>query len=269
MDNKAVNIFYCELNLLSQDNTSGSKELLKKLNKLIIDNISYIEFDDSFFKNLLSTFQSFEAIHKYLSELKTISSTGGKAEIHSFLKSYEKKNEEIYQKIYYNLKSRLKDPVSIITISNSKTIYEVIKRLKEKSLIKNVVVCESRPQKEGRILADKLLNIDIDVQLVLEAQIPSFIDKIDIGIIGSDKVLSNGNVINKIGSNLIALCCSHFHIPLYVLSDSSKFSNELNFSQIAHSRKEVWKDAPENMKISNYYFEEVDSNLLTEIITED
>ena len=112
------------------------------------------------------------------------------------------------------------------------------------------------------------LNENIDTELIVEAQIPDYVKNIDLALIGADKILANGNVINKIGSKVLCLSCKFYNKPVYVLPDISKFSDELEFSQINHPKNEIWQNSPELVSISNYYFEEIDKELITEIISE-
>ncbi|MDX1701811.1 MAG: hypothetical protein R3250_14390, partial [Melioribacteraceae bacterium] len=179
MERRSSNIFYSELNLLAADNRSGSNELLSKINDLIIRDLDYIDLNKTFFQNLSNSFRSFQGIQKYLAELQKFSSDKSKSEIKSFLVDYANRVKQNYDKIYRNLKNELENPVSVITISNSETITEVLKLLNVDRMLKELIICESRPQNEGRDLALKLADSGIESELILDAKIPDYVAKID------------------------------------------------------------------------------------------
>ena len=268
MERRSANIFYSELNLLAADNRSGSNELLSKINNLIIRDLDYIDLNDRFFHNLSDSFRSFEVIQKYLGDLRDFSSGRSKDEIKNYLIDYENLIKKNYDKIFKNLTKEINRPVSVITISNSETIAEVLKLLNNEKMLINLFICESRPQYEGRDLALKLLEHGIRSEIILEAKIPDCVENIDIALFGMDSLLENGNPVNKIGSKLIAICCNHYSKPLYVIGDSLKISKSSKFSQLKRSPHEIWENHPETVSVNNYYFEELDRNLITKIILE-
>ena len=47
--------------------------------------------------------------------------------------------------------------------------------------------------------------------------------KVDLVIVGTDRVTANGDVINKIGTLSVAVLAHHFGIPFYVACPSSTF----------------------------------------------
>ena len=63
----------------------------------------------------------------------------------------------------------LKKKKNILTISNSKTVFEILTRLASVTKL-SVFICESRPKYEGRIIAEKLASRKIKTQLITEAQ---------------------------------------------------------------------------------------------------
>ena len=78
------------------------------------------------------------------------------------------KSETIYDRIFANSLPYLKNKRSILTISNSKTVFEILRRLRTENC-KLLTVSESRPKLEGRILAKKLNKEKISVELITEA----------------------------------------------------------------------------------------------------
>ena len=113
-----------------------------------------------------------------------------------------------------------------------------------------------------------LLKEKIKVRLVTEAMIPEYVQRTNCALIGADAVLKNSTVANKTGSLLLALACSQFKKPLYVLADKSKFKKNNAYSQPAQNKKEIWKYDHPNLSIENLYFEKIPNKLITKIISE-
>lgn len=257
-----------ELQKILADNKSGSVELLLKLNNYLSKNIFSRSNYNDLLKFLKKSFASFANIQNYLDELRKVISSENQNNIISFFGEFENRKELIIKNIYNNCVSSLKNHNSFLTISNSSTILKILELLKKETSNLSITVCESRPVNEGQIMVQELNKIDIEVKLITEAMIASEIQKVDAAIIGADNVLPNGNVINKVGSNLIAIACKHYAKPFYVIADKSKSSSTGKFHEKEKPASEIWKNKPANMKIKNYYFEEIKKSLITKIITD-
>jgi translation initiation factor 2B subunit (eIF-2B alpha/beta/delta family) len=73
-------------------------------------------------------------------------------------------------------------------------------------------VAESRPKNEGRILAKRLIKKGIPVEYITDFSAATYIPRIDAAIIGADKILANGNIVNKMGSKTLAVLCRYYNI---------------------------------------------------------
>ena len=51
--------------------------------------------------------------------------------------------------------------------------------------------------------------------------------KIDAIFIGADRIVSNGDTANKIGSSSLAIIASHYNVPFYVVAPTSSFDTSL------------------------------------------
>ncbi|AFN76001.1 Translation initiation factor subunit 2B [Melioribacter roseus P3M-2] len=249
----------------TDDNISGSSELLEELHKHLKSQKNILPLFPDLLDNFGNKFATFENIRHYLRELRKAAKT--KKSLDEFFEKYDRLILNIYDNIYQNCRNRLVKYSSFITISNSKTVYEILKRLTEERDNLKAAVAESRPQFEGRVLARRLHKTGINVKLITEAMIYNETSKYEAGIIGADAVLKSGNVVNKTGSGVLALACKHRKIPLYVVCDRKKFSGKNKFENKIMPPEEIWKTRS-GIKIENYYFEEIDKNLITEIFTD-
>jgi len=188
--------------------------------------------------------------------------------LHNFIWQYESENSDVYDKIYQNAKLLIKNTKSIFTLSNSKTVYEVLKRFFCENQNICVFVSESRPALEGRVLVKKLLTMGMKVTLLTDCQLAESIAECDVIFLGADKILRNGDVVNKTGSKNVGIIARHYGKPVFALSSTSKFSKQKKFKHTLHAQEEVWTYKHRNLKIENNYFEVVPRTLITKIITE-
>lgn len=252
------------LTKLIDNKTSGSNELLFSLHKHIKKELKLFQLFPILILELKQKFSPFENIQKYLDDLQV--ALKKENELEKFINLYDEILLNIYDNIYSKCKNILINYSNFITISNSTTVFEILKRLKkDKSYIK-VYVSESRPKYEGRILAQKLAKEKIKVQLITEAMLSEYVKNSDVAIIGADSILKNGNVINKVGSNVLAILCKYYKTPFYVLADKNKISNNNFYDKKLMPSNEIWKQNY-SIKITNYYFEEINKKLITKIFT--
>ena len=94
------------------------------------------------------------------------------------------------------------------------------------------------------------------------------VKKVDAALVSSDCILKNGDVINKVGSSLLASTCHVLKKPFYVIARKDKFAKSNKFNQKEMPPEEIWRHYPKNILIKNYYFEKIDKKLITKIISE-
>ena len=85
---------------------------------------------------------------------------------------------------------------------------------------------ETRPRGQGaRLTAWELHNAGIPHLVVPDNAVASLMaqQKIDLVIVGADRIATNGDVANKIGTLDRAILASHYRIPFYVAAPTSTF----------------------------------------------
>ncbi len=257
-----------ELEKILSDKTSGSSEILLKLNnyfRKIIDEPEKFSLTIRLVKKELPYFTS---IDNYIKHLENICPSEDKKVVIDFITSFDEISYNKYQRIYENAKPVLKNLKTVLTISNSKTIAEFFKLWRKDNKQLKVIVCESRPKNEGRIFTKALLKENIKVEFITDFMISHYFPKVDAVILGADSILKNGNVINKTGSLSAALLCRQFKKPCYVLASKDKFTNKKTFYQKEQNKNEVWNFRHMLLTINNIYFEEVSKKFITKLITE-
>ncbi len=165
----------------------------------------------------------------------------------------------------------IKEGSVVLTHSRSSTVLAAFKKARERGRTFSVIATESRPQCEGRVLADALANLGINVVFVADAAAALELSRADFVMLGADTITPQF-LVNKIGTRMIALAARELNIPVYALSDTSKLINADLLSGAEgdlHSPSELWPDPPGGVVIVNRYFEPTPLRYFTKIITED
>jgi translation initiation factor eIF-2B subunit delta len=262
------NIQRNKLNKILTDNTSGSSEIVNKINIFFRGNVNHVELIEESVPILKSNLSHFTAVNTYLKRIKKNIKSDNQQMMNDFLTSFsdgeKNKLKIIFDKLYKNTKQFN----TIITISKSGTLKEILKLWKQKNKNLKVVVCESRPANEGKLFAKELLKFGIKVELISDAMTALYVPQVDAALIGADEILKNNNVINKVGSKALALLCKENKKPFYVVTAKSKFSRRTKFSAKKTDPSKLWNYKSEGLTVSNIYFEEIEKKLITEIITD-
>jgi translation initiation factor 2B subunit (eIF-2B alpha/beta/delta family) len=253
-----------ELNKIINDRTSGSTDILLNLAGLFSRYIDDKKSLAELLKESEKYFVSFGVIEDYINKIKA----GLKTDYSSLEAAVKapliKKN--IFERMFRNAAPYLKDADNIFTLSNSRTILEILRLLKQQNRKLKVLVTESRPKNEARILIKRLLKEGIKTEYVIDAAMPEMISKSDAVLIGIDKILKDGSIVNKIGSLNAAILAGYYKKPFYAIGEKAKRAS--SFRQITQDISEVWKYSDKKLKVFNKYFEIVPSELITQIITE-
>lgn len=256
-----------KLNSILSDNKSGSIQLLLQLNRWIQSNIDKLENFGLLERKIRSSLGHFQAIDNYMDKFKDIYKLNDKNELSVFLDKTELEFHSIHKKIFENARNYFTNVKTVITISNSYSVSQFVINLHNHKQLDEVIVCESRPVMEGRLFAANLLDHGMNVRVITEAAVSYYIKDVDAALIGADKILPDGTVINKIGSKQLAIMCKHYDTPIYVIADKTKYSNSNSYEEENYPQNEIWDYKHKNLIIENIYFERIDKNFITKIIS--
>ena len=140
---------------------------------------------------------------------------------------------------------------------------------------------ETRPLLQGaRLTAFELQEAGMDVTLICDNMSGSVMKKgwVDAVFVGCDRVVSNGDAANKIGTSVVAAVAKYYGIPLYVCAPTSTIDMSLQTGEAipieersAEEITEMWyknRMAPEGVKVYNPCFDVTDHELIAGIVTE-
>lgn len=186
-----------------------------------------------------------------------------------FLENLERSKEKIAtigsKRIFHGSK--------VLTHCHSSTVTNLLRRAWEEGKSFEVVCTESRPVFQGRITAKEMLDAGIKTTLIVDSAVRYFMNEVDLVVVGADALTSEGNVINKIGTSMIALAAREARTPFYVVSELLKFDPMTIHGdyEIIEERRpsEIWDDPPSGLIIRNPAFDVTRRNFIHGIICEE
>ncbi|NXK07804.1 EI2BA factor, partial [Herpetotheres cachinnans] len=123
----------------------------------------------------------------------------------------------------------IRDGAQILTHAYSRVVLRVLEAAVESKKRFSVYVTESQPDQAGQVLinlqkmAKALRKLNIPVTVILDAAVGYIMEKVDLVLVGAEGVVESGGIINKIGTNQIAVCAKAQNKPFYVVAESFKF----------------------------------------------
>jgi methylthioribose-1-phosphate isomerase len=160
------------------------------------------------------------------------------------------------------------------------TAVGVIRSLYAQGLIELVYVDETRPYLQGaRLTAFELEEAGIPYKLITDSVAAWLMQnsKVDWVVVGADRIASNGDTANKIGTYSLAVNCKHHDVQFYVAAPKTTFDMEIQSGKEIpveeRSEDEVknWGGhltAPANADVYNPSFDVTPAALINGIITE-
>ncbi len=160
------------------------------------------------------------------------------------------------------------------------TALGVIRSARDQGKRISVIASETRPYLQGaRLTVWELMQEKIPVTLITDNAAGHLmrIGKIDLVIVGADRIAANGDVANKIGTYSLAVLAGRHHIPFYVAAPLStidvSFADGQSIPIEERSASEVtgygdirW--APDGVNVFNPAFDITPADLITGIVTE-
>jgi len=144
----------------------------------------------------------------------------------------------------------------------------------------HVFADETRPLLQGaRLTAWELMQAGIDVTLICDNMAAQVMreGRVQIVIVGADRIAANGDTANKIGTYNVAVIAHAHNVPFYVAAPSTTFDLALDNGdgipieqrdpdEIVHGFGK--QTAPEGVKVYNPAFDVTPAHLIAGIITE-
>ncbi|MEM4699348.1 MAG: S-methyl-5-thioribose-1-phosphate isomerase [Candidatus Nezhaarchaeales archaeon] len=198
-----------------------------------------------------------------------------------------KEDAEVNEKIGKVGVELLKDGDIVLTHCNAGSLATVrygtalapVREAIKRGLRVSVIATETRPKLQGaRLTAFELKVEGIPVKVITDGMVgyvmkEGLVNKV---IVGADRILSDGSVVNKIGTLTIAIVADFFNVPFYVAAPVSTFDLESRVSDVYiehRGREEIAYIAgqqilPSNVDVMNPSFDITPPDLIDIYITE-
>ncbi|MFH0754605.1 MAG: S-methyl-5-thioribose-1-phosphate isomerase [Candidatus Omnitrophota bacterium] len=182
----------------------------------------------------------------------------------------------------------IKNGATVMTVCNAGglatadygTALGVMYAAKEAGRKFKVYALETRPLLQGaRLTAWELRQNKIDVTLICDNMAASVMKNkgVDVVFTGADRIASNGDVANKIGTYMLAVLAKHHQVPFYVVAPRTTFDLKMKTGkEIPIEEREADEvrrfanvvTAPIGVNVFNPAFDVTDNTLITGIVTE-
>uniref|UniRef100_A0A5B6YW58 Translation initiation factor eIF2B subunit delta n=1 Tax=Davidia involucrata TaxID=16924 RepID=A0A5B6YW58_DAVIN len=197
-------------------------------------------------------------------------------------------NEKIIladQVIVRHAVTKIRDGDVLLTYGSSSAVEMILLQAHELGKQFRVVVVDSRPKLEGRLLLRRLVGKGLTCTYTHINAVSCIMHEVTRVFLGASSVLSNGTVYSRVGTACVAMVAHAFHVPVLVCCEAYKFhervqldsvcSNELGdpdaISNVA-GRKDInylvdWANN-ENLQFLNLIYDATPSDYVSMIITD-
>eukprot|EP01098_Paradermamoeba_levis_P011847 TRINITY_DN5099_c0_g6_i1.p1 TRINITY_DN5099_c0_g6~~TRINITY_DN5099_c0_g6_i1.p1 ORF type:complete len:532 (-),score=157.38 TRINITY_DN5099_c0_g6_i1:72-1601(-) len=128
--------------------------------------------------------------------------------------------------------SNIKDGDVILTHACSQVVELTITKAFDQGKKFRVVVVDSRPKNEGKALYCRLVSHGVECTYVLINAISYILKEVTKVIVGAYALLSNGAVMSRVGTAVVAMMAHAFNRPVLVCCETYKFCERVQLDSI-------------------------------------
>jgi len=267
--------------LLCQEEYKTKEEFLKKLDK-------GIELLASTRPTAVNLFWALERMKKIAKNFRALSLEDLKQKLIQEAQTIEKENLECCESIGKVGATIVPEKAFILTHCNAGslatggygTALGVIRKAKEEGKQIHVFVDETRPYLQGaRLTMWELMKEEIPATLITDNMAGYMMrkEKIDLVLVGADRITANGDIANKIGTYILAVLAKENGIPFYSAAPTSTLDLTLSSGEDITVEERPPQEvlyiqnkriAPVGAQVRNPAFDITPSRYVTGIITE-
>lgn len=204
------------------------------------------------------------------------------ASIHSFIQERIEFADEV---IASHGASKINDGETVLTHASSHVVEMIFKRAYDEGKKFRVIIVDSRPKMEGKELLRRLTDYGLKCTYIGVNAISYVMSEVSKVFIGASVLLSNGSVISRVGSALVALNAHMHHVPFLVCCETYKFHEKVLLDSICFNelgdpddllqldrndeKSDLceWRDLP-NLKLLNLVYDITPVQCVSMVITE-
>jgi len=132
---------------------------------------------------------------------------------------------------------KIKENDVILTYSYSSIVSDLLLEAHQKEKINfSVVVVDSKPRYEGKLMLKKLVDAGIKCTYILLNGLSFMLHSVTKVIIGASSLLSNGAIMSRVGTAVVNMMAYDFKIPVMVCCETYKFSESVRLDSF------VWNE---------------------------
>lgn len=122
------------------------------------------------------------------------------------------------------------------SLISSSIVLKLLLEAHENNIDFRVIVVDSRPKLEGKDTVADLVRAGIHCTYVLTNALPFVIKEATKVIIGASSVLSNGDLMSRVGTSVVCMAAHDAKVPVMVLCEVYKFSDTVRLDSF------VWNE---------------------------
>ncbi len=170
----------------------------------------------------------------------------------------------------------IRDGDTLLTHCNSEAALGCIIEAHQSGKEIEVFATEVRPRNQGYITIRTLNDAGIKTQFIVDSAVRSYINDVDLVIVGADAVTVNGAVVNKIGTSQVAHTAHEARVNVLVAAETYKFAPRTIFGELIQIEErngnEVLPDeiarTLKNVTVRNPAFDVTPAEYIDLIVTE-
>jgi len=170
----------------------------------------------------------------------------------------------------------------VLTHCHSSTVMRALKKAKDAGKKFEVFCLETRPRYQGHTSAKELSDYGIKTTLFVDGAVNFALSKMrdsDVCLVGADAITVEGDLVNKIGTKMVAQACLESGKKLYSLTGSHKFDGLTQWgeeepiemreaNEVLDEKTRKGKKISAKLKVLNPAFDLVEAKYLTAYVTE-
>ncbi len=170
----------------------------------------------------------------------------------------------------------IRDGDTLLTHCNSEAALGCIIEAHRSGKEIEVFATEVRPRNQGYITIRTLNDAGIKTHFIVDSAVRSFINDVDLVIVGADAVTVNGAVVNKIGTSQVAHTAHEARVNVLVAAETYKFAPRTIFGDLIQIEEragnevladEIARTLP-NVTVRNPAFDVTPAEYIDLIVTE-
>lgn len=181
--------------------------------------------------------------------------------------------------------TKIRDGDVLLTYGSSSAVEMIFLHAHELGKRFRVVIVDSRPKLEGRLLLRRLVGKGLRCTYTHINAVSYIMHEVTRVFLGASSILSNGTVYSRVGTASVAMVAHEFHVPVIVCCEAYKFHERVQLDSICSNelgdpdaiskvpgREEInylddWS-AHGNLQLLNLFYDATPADYVSMIITD-